>query len=268
MLIKVLYPLLELHTAHNKVVSQAASTTLERLGLYLHYAAPLGPTLLRANLDYFVEEACARLRPAPHGATSGLESGQSALTHRVVDFVLSTVRADEGTAASSEGSCVEADIDHSTVESAMRELLLDSVTSMDLLAGAGAITPLESASLISMMRVLVNQAGEEAGLLLEEKQALTMGGEHYLASCLHSLRSFRRNLDVLLERNVEVDDAEAVRLEEEEGDAASLEGRERKLSRWQDTYLDRRRHEEAQVTRARAEQAQDTVQSRSPRPCS
>ena len=221
LLIKVLYPLLELHTAHNKVVSQAASTTLERLGLYLHYAAPLGPTLLRANLDYFVEEACARLRPAPRGATSGLESGQSALTHRVVDFVLSTVRADEGTAASSEGSCVEADIDHSTVESAMRELLLDSVTSMDLLAGAGAITPLESASLISMMRVLVNQAGEEAGLLLEEKQALTMG-EHYLASCLHSLRSFRRNLDVLLERNVEVDDAEAVRLEEEEGDAASL----------------------------------------------
>ena len=66
---------------------------------------------------------------------------------------------------------------------------------------------------------------------------------------------------------MEVDDAEAVRLEEEEGDAASLEGRERKILLHVQRKIHNleyaRRHEEAQrLLEQELEQAQDTVQSR------
>ncbi len=267
LLIKSLYSLLELRIAHNSVVSQAAGSTLERLGLYLGYVAPLGPSLLRANLDYFVEEACARLRPAPLGAGSRADLGQSAGVHRVVEFVLSTLMANDGDAAlsGSAGSGAVADIDQSTIESAMRGLLLDCVISMDTLAGAGALTPAESVPLISMMRVLVNHAGDEACSGVQEGQVAVVGGKRYLASCLQSLRSFRRNLDVLLERDVKVDEAEAIRLEEEEGDASTLEGREREILlnvQRQMRGLERaRRHEEAQqALQQELEQEKDSVQ--------
>eukprot|EP01042_Synura_sphagnicola_P004740 gene4740-6026_t len=60
LMMEVLFVLLQLSVCPVAVCRQAASTTIDRLGLYMGYNSTV--QLLRDNLDYIVDEACAHLR--------------------------------------------------------------------------------------------------------------------------------------------------------------------------------------------------------------
>lgn len=238
-LVRCLYPLLELRVSPNSSVSQAASTALDRMGLYLGCTPVGAPGLLHQSFDYFVDEACSRLRSLAKGAVGsgggGGDGGVSFLsrrqtadsrTHLVVDFVLSLLSptkekdrekgvqsssiadAETDTTSSMSNSQPNAPhLDQESAAAAMKELLLDAVGSMDSLAGAGVLARAYSRPLLSMMLVLTERAAEdptqgEATMKKDEDEEL------YLASAVSSLKTFRKAIHVLLERDLEDEDEE------------------------------------------------------------
>lgn len=105
-----LYPLLELMVDTDNLVRQAAKCTLERVALYLQLRG--FSELVRVNLDYIVDEACANLRMISNtfkGRSSSASNGVglggidrrknnhryvSPSTHLIVDLVFTAIGGD------------------------------------------------------------------------------------------------------------------------------------------------------------------------------
>jgi hypothetical protein len=190
-------------------------------------------------------------------------------THTVIDFVLSSLgprrrggkggrREDDDDDDDDDGGD-GGDGDDDARAAAMKELLLDSVQSMDALAGAGALAREHSQPLLSMMRVLVRRATPAAGRdgsgrgkgpnsNSSSSSSSDGGGDNndddgdgskqqgqwqqwYIAHSLRSLRAFRTAVDTLMEREIltEEEDEEEEEEEEEEEGVALLSTADRRL---------------------------------------
>lgn len=217
-LVRCLYPLLELRVSPNSTVSQAAATALDRLGLYLGCSPPGAAGLLHQSFDYFVDEACSRLRSLSKGAVAsagGASMRQVAdtNTHLVVDHVLSLLTSSEQSGAAGGGGDENDDkateqqphhLDQESATAAMKELLLDAVGSMDALAGTGALERASARPLLGMMLVLTRRASADPADTPEgasKSESQEEWEQWYLVSGIASLRSFHRALGVILERD-------------------------------------------------------------------
>ena len=151
-LIHALYPLVEMRTFSDGIVSTAAESTLSRIALYT-----LGRDIrgfLATNLDYLVNSVCARLR-------SGVDKLPDIAAHRVVDFVFTLLAKVSDKSAISSTPSTAAPFVHTmtpTMTALLRDLLFVSFESMDALANVGMLSHQQAQPLLAMMRVLVCHA--------------------------------------------------------------------------------------------------------------